>query len=300
VAAAFALIFTCLIAGYLCARFAVLPLSASDAFNRFIIYICLPALVLRLIPKLAWQPALLVLVIAPWLAAAFGVVVVLGVSRWLRFSREVTGALLLCVAIGNTSFLGFPMIDALLGSEAVGYAALYDQLGSFLILGSYGSYVVARMSGSAKPTFAAILARVVRFPPFIALLLGFVPIRHPDWVDYVLGRLGDALVPIAMFAVGMRVELRKPADGAALATGLVVKMLAAPLLIFGFARVLGAPALPAQVAVLEAAMPPSVTAAALAMTAGFAPALSAALAGYGIVLSTVLLPAMAAVLARLF
>ena len=297
---ALALVFTCLIAGHLCARFGILPLSASDAFNRFIIYICLPAVVLRLVPRLVWQPALLVLVVAPWVAAAFGALVVLGVSRSFRFSREVTGALLLCVTIGNTSFLGFPMIDALLGSEAVGYAVLYDQLGSFLILGSYGSYVVARMSGSAKPTFAAIVARILRFPPFIALLLGLVPVRHPDWVDHVLGRLGDALVPIAMFVVGLRLELRKPRDRAALATGLVVKMLAAPALVFVFARVLGAPALPSQVAVLEAAMPPSVTAGALAMMAGLAPALSAALVGYGIVLSTVILPVMAAVLGRLF
>jgi predicted permease len=298
--AAFALILTCLIAGHLCARFAVVPPSSSDAFNRFIIYVCFPAVVLRLIPNLTWQPALLVLVLAPWLAAGFAGVVVLCLSRLLGFSREVAGALLLCVAIGNTSFLGFPMIEALLGSEALGYAVLYDQLGSFLILASYGSYVLARMSGGAKPTFADVVVRVVRFPPFIALLLGLVPIRHPDWVDQVLGGLGAALVPVAMFAVGLRLELRRSENRAALAAGLFTKMLAAPAFVFVFARLMGAPALPSQVAVLESAMPPSVTAGALAMMAGLAPTLSAALVGYGILLSTVVLPVIAAVLARLF
>jgi predicted permease len=99
-----------------------------------------------------------------------------------------------------------------------------------------------------------------------------------------------------MFAVGMRMRLRPPAERSALGLGLAVKMLLFPLCAWGIVRALGVSGLPAQVAVLEAAMPPMLTAAALAQMAGLAPELCAALAGYGIVLAFLILPLWAALL----
>src|SRR5690349_14614762 len=145
--AAFALILVSLGAGFLLARLRALPPDAADSLNRFVIYVCLPALVLRLVPKLRVEPGLAVLAIAPWLLLAVGVAVVLSAARVLRFSPQVTAVLLLCVPLGNTSFLGFPMIAALVSPDAVRLAVVYDQAGSFLILSTYGLFVVARYSG---------------------------------------------------------------------------------------------------------------------------------------------------------
>jgi malate permease and related proteins len=294
--AAFALILASLGAGYAFARLRVLPDDAADTLNRFVIYVCLPAVVLRLVPKLSWQPGLAVLVVTPWVLLGVAVALVLALSRVLGFPRAVKGALLLCVPLGNTSFLGFPMIGALLGPDAVRYAVLYDQLGSFFILATYGLFVVSRFSGEAEPTARSVIARVLRFPPFIALLVALVPFPHPAALDAVLGRFGDTLVPLAMFAVGLKLELRPPKDFVALGVGLGAKMVLFPLLAFALARALGAPHVPSRVAVLESGMPPMITAGALAIMAGLAPELSAALVGYGIPLALVTLP----LLARLF
>jgi predicted permease len=49
-------------------------------------------------------------------------------------SREQLGALALCCGLGNTSFVGLPLIEAIAGKEALGPAAVVDQLGSFLAL----------------------------------------------------------------------------------------------------------------------------------------------------------------------
>ena len=66
-------------------------------------------------------------------------------------------------------------------------AVVYDQLGSFLILSTYGLFVVTRFSGGGKPTFGAVAFRVIRFPPFIALVLALVPFHHPPALESVLG-----------------------------------------------------------------------------------------------------------------
>src|SRR5262245_3868459 len=117
--AAFAVILASLGCGFLAARLGAMPDGAADALNRFVVYVCLPALVLRLVPKLSWEPGLAVLAVAPWVLLVVGVLLVLALGRALRFSRGVVAALLLCVPLGNTSFLGFPMVGALVGANAV-------------------------------------------------------------------------------------------------------------------------------------------------------------------------------------
>jgi predicted permease len=206
------------------------------------------------------------------------------------------GALLLCVPLGNTSFVGIPIIAALRGDDAVRYAVLYDQFGSFLALSTYGLLVLARYSGEARPGLATLSGRVLSFPPFVALMLALIPVPHPALLDAMLQRVADTLSPVAIFAVGLRLKLRPPAEGSALWWGLAIKMLVAPLLAWAAMRAIGSNQLSAQVAVLEAAMPPMVSAGALASMAGLAPELCAALVGYGVVIAFVSVPLLALLL----
>src|SRR5690625_5558692 len=77
-------------------------------------------------------------------------------ARWLRWSRSVTGAMLLIVPLGNTSFMGIPLIEALLGTEALPYAILYDQFGTVIALNTYG-VLVAAWYGGQKPAWSSLL-----------------------------------------------------------------------------------------------------------------------------------------------
>jgi predicted permease len=290
---ALVLIAVSLSGGFLVGRARLFPSDAADTLNRFVIYVSLPAVVLRLIPKLSLSPGLAVVAIMPWLCAAFAALVVMAAGRVLGFGRDVLGALLLCVPLGNTSFLGFPMVSALLGAESVKLAVLYDQLGSFLILATYGIFVVSRFSGDRPPTTRAVLRRIATFPPFVSLVIASLPLPRPAWTEPLLLRLGDTLVPLALFAVGLRLELGRPRAASALAFGLATKMLVLPVVAFSFARALSASASVLSVTVLESAMPPMITAGAVAAAAGLAPELTAALVGYGVVLSLATLPAIA-------
>src|SRR5690606_34110003 len=133
-------------------------------------------------------------------------------ARLFRFSEAERAVLLLLVPLGNTSFLGFPLIEALLGEDALPYAVAYDQFGSFLILSSFGLWVLARYGGDAKPTVATIAWRVLRFPPFIALLLALtvMPAEPPPLVAGLLERLSDALLPLVTLAIGFTLKLALP------------------------------------------------------------------------------------------
>jgi predicted permease len=56
----------------------------------------------------------------------------------------LTGCLILTAGLGNTSFLGFPIIEALYGQEGMKTAILVDQPGTFVVLSTLG-IIVATM-----------------------------------------------------------------------------------------------------------------------------------------------------------
>jgi predicted permease len=291
IASAFYLIVVLLAAGIIAARFGFTTDEGIEALNGFVVYVCIPALVLALVPKLEVRRELLVLVVVPWILLVVAVGAVLAASRLFHLTRQTTGALLLCLPLGNTSFLGYPMVGALLGEPAVRLAVVYDQLGSFLILAIWGGFVAARYGAGQRLSWSGALRRILLFPPLLALIVALLPWHLPPSADPLLKRIGDALVPVAMFAVGLKLRLRMSSqDIAGAAIGLAFKMGVLPLLALLLARGLGATADVAAVATLESAMPPMITAGALAMSAELRPQLAATLVGYGILLAMVTLP----------
>ena len=295
---AFALILAMLALGYAFQRLRVLPDNAAQTLNLVVLYVCLPAAVLRYAPRLHLEPALIGIAVVPWVLLLATVLAVTLLARVLRFRDDERAVLLLTVALGNTSFLGYPLTRALIGEHALPYAVIYDQFGAFLILSTFGLWVLARYGGDRKPTAREMLARVVRFPPIWALVIGFtiMPAEPPAWVAGGLQRLSDALLPLAMLTIGLSVKLALPRDELKpLAAGLLLKLALLPALALPLVRLLGLHGEMARTTVLESAMPSMVTAGALAISHGLAPRLAAAMVGYGLLLSLLTLPLWAGV-----
>ncbi len=281
-----------LAAGYLLRFLPVFPADTDRSLNLYVIYIALPALILRQVPGLHFSRAMLTPVLMPWLVVLCSGLLVLLLCRTMRWPRETTGALLLVVPLGNTSFLGIPMVEQFFGSSAVSWAILYDQFGSFLALSTYGTLILAIYGGSTI-TPAGILRRVVLFPPFIALLAAtFLPIQaYLQPLDRVLALAAGSLVPVVLVAIGFQMRLLLPgADLMPFAAGLLIRLLLIPILFLALCRLLGLEGIPVQVSLFETAMPPMVTAGALASIAGLKPRLTSAMVGLGILFSFLTLP----------
>lgn len=291
--AAFAFVLIMLLAGRLLRRSGILSEGAPDALNAVVLYVCLPASVALYAPKLSFRIELLGLIAVPWLITLLSTGLVLMLSRALHWPRGETAALLLELPLSNTSFLGYALVPVLAGDAALPYAVVYDQFGSFLLLSTFGVGVIALYTGGARPTPALLAKRVLTFPPFVALVLAllFVPAKLPAAVEAPLRQLAGALLPLASLALGMQLRLTWPRRLLVpLGFGLLCKLLVLPLCALLLCRLLGLVGPMRDAAVLETAMPPMITAAALLTMAGLAPELAAALVGYGLVGSIVTLP----------
>ncbi len=292
---ALALCLSLLALGYLANRFGRMPSSASDVLNRLVIDLCLPALLLRVIPTLRLRLDVLALVVTPYALAMVGWLVTRVSTRVLKLDRASAAVLFLCIALGNTSFLGFPLCSALLGPDSLRYAAVYDQLGSFLLLAFVAPLVIARARGGASSVWDSV-RKVITFPPFLASVIALLPFPRPPWLDPVLAQIAAAMVPVALFAVGLRLRFTPPRPFGAFAVGMIFKLLVSPLLAWALMYFFDPPRAVFQVVILEASMPAMVTAGALAMAAGLAPELAAAFVGWGVVVGLFSVPAWASLL----
>jgi len=292
-------VFVYFLCGGLARRLAIFPRESAQVLNLVVIFFSLPALILLKVPSLSFDPSLLIPTITPWLMLCLAAACVLLAAKALHFNRETTCVLLLLVPLGNTSFLGIPMIQALLGEEGVPYALVYDQLGSFLALSTYGSMILAFAGSEGRPSTLMILRKIATFPPFIALVLAALlhGTELPSMFRNLLHGMAATLVPLVMLAVGFQLSFRMSREELKpLFLGLGIKMVLAPAIALLFFSLTGITNLAARVAILESGMPPMVSAGALAMAAGIAPRLTAALIGVGILVAFLTVPLLAQLL----
>jgi predicted permease len=273
-----------------------LPDGAGPVLDAVVIRISLPALIVAVVAELELDPTLLVPVGAAWGSIALLALAVWGLARAARLDRRTTGTLLLVVPLSNSSFLGFPAVEALLGADHLPAAVLYDQLGMFLALSTVGAVVAARYGAGPSPAPARTLGRIVTFPPFVALvvalvanLAGGLPVVIAEVADVV----GATVTPLAMLAVGLRLDLGGGGWRPGLLGGaLALRMVAAPAAVYAVAVAAGGVGTIAwDVAVLETAMPPMVVASVLAADAGLDAELGSRLVGLGVLVAMVTLPA---------
>lgn len=274
--------------GYGLNRLRIFPEEAANILNKFVIFISLPAMILLQIPKLTLSMDIMIPVIIAWSVMILTAMLTLLISTKLHFSKEVTGALMLVSVLTNSSFLGIPIINAYLGDEALPFILVYDQLGTFLALATYGIFVAAYYSNRSEINVQIMAVKILTFPPFVSLVVALFFIGTPflDVISNVLATLANTIVPIALVAVGLQLKLKLPGhEIKPFATALFIKLIIAPMIALVMVKIAGWTNLAASVSVMEAGMAPMITAGAMASLSGLAPRLSSAIVGYGILIS---------------
>ncbi len=256
----------------------------SKVLIDYVIYFSLPALVIQKVREVPLGGEALGVVLLAWASIGLSLLISFLAGRLLGFEGGSLRALVLVSSFGNTAFLGYPFTFALFGDGGLRYAVLYDQLGSFLLVASIG-FLIA--TGRFDPK------EVLLFPPFLALVVGLLSrgVPFPDALNTFLDISGKSLIPIVLFAIGLRFSpshLPRSARGTLIA--LSIKMLLVPLLMAFILKGLDLRDLPYRVALLETSMPPMVMAGVLAIKFGLDEALALSAITLGILLSFLTVP----------
>ncbi len=291
-----AVVLGCFAFGLLAQRVAPASRGLVRWLDDAVISVTLPALILAKLPDLAVGMDLVVPVAAAWGCIALAVASVLVAGRRWRWGRATVGALLLVTPLGNTTFLGLPMVESLLGSAELTRALAFDQLGTFFGLAVYGSFIAARW-GHGEGGWQPVVGRLLRFPPFLAVVASFVlrAIELPVGLDDALGSVGRLVSPLAMLALGLRFRAGRSTHGRLPALWcLGTKMVLLPLAVLAVAALSGGVHDPAwRASVLEGGMPPMVTAGVVAAKADLDEELATTVVGVGLLLALATIPLLA-------
>lgn len=278
----------CLALGILLRKSNRIPENAPSALNAFIINLSMPALTLIHIHALAFDWSLLFSVAMPWLFFGIGFIFFTGTGRWLNIPQKSVGCLILTCALGNTSFVGLPMIEAFFGKEFLSVGLVVDQAGTFLTLSTLGIITATRFSTGAVP-FRQLLRKILMFPPFYAFILAVIlkPYTLPDWFSLFLDRMGATLIPLALLSVGLQIRFHAIHQNLKkILVGLSYKLFIGPaLMLFFFVYILGGGGPVLRVTLFEAAMPPIIMGSIVAIEHKLDPPLATLLLGIGIPLS---------------
>lgn len=194
--------------GYWAGRTKFFSAEATTYLTKFVFYFALSAMLFRFSANLSLAEVWDTRLVAAYLwgtAFVYGIATIVGFARRLDVPTVAIEAQ--CAAIGNTGFLGVPMLVLLLGPEAIGPVLLalavdlvvFSSLIVILITGARDGQISLRM-------LRTIAIGLVKNPMIVAIVLGFawsglsIPIPTP--MNDFLAILGGAATPGALFAIG--------------------------------------------------------------------------------------------------
>jgi hypothetical protein len=187
--------------GYFSSRLGVITSSAADEISKLLMKVTLPALIIVSMNQTFNKELLInsigILIISICVHVAFIFVAYLW-SKWFDLPQEKMSVLRFLIIFGNTTFMGYPIINAVYGELGLFYASSYNFVAILLIF-SYGIILLSkRGSGS-------ILKKLLN-PGFIAVIVGyilfFMQIEFPYVILSSLQLVGNLTIPLALIIIG--------------------------------------------------------------------------------------------------
>ena len=291
-------VFVLLASGYLAKRTKVIPQNQLIIFIDFVLVFAMPALIFDKVYHVNIDFHLFS-VIACGLGANFvAMLLAFGLGRLLGFSKATTASMALLAMFGNTLFMGLPVLQGILGDDIANEVILYDQMVTCVPIAFLGPFILSYAAPSNVSLIANVF-KIMKFPPFLALVAGLLAksVEIPDFLFAPLRLFSGAVVPVALFAVGLGLGFNTVRSSYK-STALVVflRMVVAPCFFVAFAWVFGIEFSPSyMVGLIETAMTPTVLASAMILKAKLDSNLAISAIAIGMCFTFVVIPVIIAI-----
>ena len=239
--------------------------SLTNVLGKYLFYIGIPICVVNFVRSASLSYDLFLAPIVAWCTMGLAILVavlVLRVTKRVRDQRDRAAYLLLSY-LGNTSYLGIPVVLLLpqLGEAYFSWAVLYDVLGTFFA--SYGlGLLIASWDSSAtltrKQRFRAASGELLRNPSLFAFVLGLAlkSVEFNSAFAQLLNGLAWSSIMLCLVVMGMRLQQLVRLTHLRLAIQPVaIKMMFVPVVLAAALTSFGLEGPPRLVLVLQASMP---------------------------------------------
>lgn len=231
-------VFAIVAAGYFCGARGILGGESSEALNRFVYYVALPALLFRAMAGVDFETVLnlpfiigfTLPLLALWLAASL-------LARAV-FNSDLAQATLhgMNGVLGNSGFMGIPLAITAFGEAAAVPAIVATIVNAAIVPGIAIILIeIARGRGGGAGVYLKLARSLATNPVLVTPLLGLgwatTGLALPTPLDSFTSILGAAAAPCALFAIGLFLVGKPQADGwTEVGAMLAVKLIAHPVL----------------------------------------------------------------------
>jgi predicted permease len=177
--------------------------------------------------------------------ATAGLLAWLIAARVLRLPRPGVGAVVVCVVVVNTGYVGLPLTTALLGSGQLPFAIAWDSAVSAPMLLIVAMSIGAALGTRGAATRGGQLRALLLNPPLWGVVAGLLApaALAPAVLDDISHTLVYVLIPFGFFVVGLSLGNESeegsltfpPALSAPVLTVLGLRLLVAPALLVALA-----------------------------------------------------------------
>lgn len=128
----------------------------------------------------------------------------LSIGITFLMKKEVRGIIRFATTFSNAAYMGFPLIQAMYGSEGVLYASVYVTVFNILL------WTVGIVYVSESMSFKELLKKIVTCPPIISVAVGLViflaRIPVADVLKDTFNVVGGMNTPLSMIITGITIS----------------------------------------------------------------------------------------------
>ena len=259
-------------AGFACVKTGAVKIEAKKAFSDLLLYLIVPAMVINsyltefdpkvlqnLLQSFALSTVLLLL----------GLVITFLLT--LRIDKEKNTPILRFACIfSNAAYMGFPLIQALFGSEGLLYASAFVTVYNILLWTA--GYGIVSKKVRAKEVLRTIFTNPVLISVVAGLLIYLCQIPVPDIIKQPVSLVGNMNTPLSMFITGMIIagsDVKGLVYNKNIWYIILVRQLVIPAVCFGVFSLFHVTGMAAQVVLLLEACPSAAITSVFAVQFGY-------------------------------
>lgn len=257
-------LFSLIIIGYIVKKLKVVNASIKKDISNLVINVTLPAFILSSMTSNFSREILsnsMTLLVISFSMYIFAILIGIVFSKMLRLKQDEKNIYRYIIAFSNCGFMGYPIVDAVLGSQGVFYAAVFN-LGFTSFVWTYGVYILR--GGKSNDDNKSWKEKVMTIlnPALVAVVFGFAMfifgIKLPFIISEPLDLIGRTTTPLSMMLIGFilsEVHIKDIVSGYKIYLLSFMRLLFMPLAMYYLLTLLDYSGYLLQIPVLIAAMP---------------------------------------------
>ena len=192
--------------GYIFSFFDKLKNETERSLNKYLYYIALPSLIITKTININIKTLnynFLLLNIIPILIIQLFIFLLYKINL---FSSLFARTLIIIATLGNTVYLGFPVVSLIVGEEYISFAALSSSIQNITVF-IFGIIIINIIEESESiNAIKKILKNPLIISSFIPIILISLSIKIPSFIIEPLKEIGKTTFGVSLFVIGMSMK----------------------------------------------------------------------------------------------